>query len=999
MCSRALCLTLGFLLFASPGLAEPGAGAPEPEEQPSISTEPEQSPPRDFSIIYEGNTGGVSGATAELWMDPTIAAALPTAGQWKRHSVGFGAFLSQNSWLVQADGNVRAFLERTEAGLQGPGAQAQELPTLIGDDYAVVAWPPAAAEQLIPQLAEALGHDPLRPPPKVETRFGAALGATTGKSPGLTLLVRPNADDEVIVSAAEDWELRLRSVYRGLSVDGVPTQLFVIARLPGEGSRRSLLAQTWQDKHSLYLSAGEAIEGRSFLAGRAISLQRPVTWETWRNDGLDALAPGAAELLVGIDELRQEAATHGVALVSANLLDSKGAALFQRWKQVTIKGQRVVLIGWSDPSLVHRLPPELRAEIRLGGPRALLDVLASLPTEPDTRPNLVVLFGVGARSLAGHLPGVDLVLGDFTADLHLPRWEEVGEAALRARSRQDRRATSPALVTRSGPEFLGRVDISFDPDQGVLRRLGHLRAHIGEELPTDPNRRARIGSIRQQIYAGLEQVLLPDLTQILAEDEATSLSLDERRFAQLAGNLLIDRSGSDLAILRPLPSSPEISGAAQELFIEAALAVNDKIVVLELSGAQLWQIAQSLALIPSEQTEPAPQVQEAGPWAWSAGLKVNGQKLWVRGRLLGKDERVRVATTDFIANDSSISKLLKKSKRWEHFQARGWRRQASSAEQGEAWLLRELVGGGLKQLRQWDPSFGERYQRRLQPLLRDQRRISPRLLLELDGIALQIAGSVPAGDRSGYESSRESRVHQQSSLSASLRGRIAGTWDDRRGSITAFLSAAFGRSKLPDVSDPVELEDDLLLGIEGRLKVIQLPEELRNIRLSAFAQSAFDSEFAPALDESGSPLPRQQLWRTTAGASLGKHLWFKEVKFGFFLEYDFAAEVGPLSPGFSTLLRVEKRWGPVRWSALGDLKGYLPTESDTAEDLLFTLQIRNEVSVIPLGKLLPGLSIGGYIDTMFFRGKTEATSTPGMHLLIGAALSYDRDLRAALPLR
>ena len=181
--------------------------------------------------------------------------------------------------------------------------------------------------------------------------------------------------------------------------------------------------------------------------------------------------------------------------------------------------------------------------------------------------------------------------------------------------------------------------------------------------------------------------------------------------------------------------------------------------------------------------------------------------------------------------------------------------------------------------------------------------------------------------------------------------------------------------------------------------MVTLPTKLSGIRLSGFAQTAFDSEFAPTLDDDGEALPRQRLWRTTAGASLGKHWWFKEFKAGFFVEYDFAAEVGPFSPGFSTSLRAEKRWGPVRWSAMGDLKGYLPTESDTAEDLLFTLQLRSDVSVIPLGKLIPGLSIGGFVDALLFRGKTEETSVPGMHLLVGAALSYDRDLRAPLPLR
>jgi len=979
--------------------AEAEAALPAADTAAAATKMPEDVPVRaDFAIVYEGRTGGLSAARTDLWAEPRIGASLQQApGDWQRSAIGFGAFLSRGRWLLQSSDGVASFAQRAQTGIAAASVQEQEVPILVSDDYAVIAWPAETAAAVLPILEAALDTDPLRPPPLREARTVSPVNADAGM-----LFVKPNLDRAPLEQAIESvhWEARLRSVFTGKTEAGQPAFVYVVSRLEGEGSRRAELLGRWDASKNLYLSAGEAVEGRSFLSDQAISLQRPNTWQFWKEQGLDGLAPGEAELLVGVDTLRTEAAEAGVPLLSANLADPAGKSLFERWRLVEIAGRRVVLIGWSDPQLLDRLPPEQRSRVRIRDRSALFEVLTELSTALETPADLVVLFGVGARQLAGHLPGVDLVLGDFTADLRLPRWEEIGESALRARAIEHRRARSPALVARLGGGLLGRIDVSFDPDTGVLRRLGHLRARIGEELPANLPWLEKIQAVRQDVYSQLEDILLPDLGSLaMAPDGARVVTLDARGFALLTANLMMERTGADLSILRPLPTVPEVAGPAQRLFVDAALAVADELVVIEVTGSQLKALNGAIRLLPSED----PASAAAGPlgdlWAWSAGLQVKGSTVLVRGRVVGNDERIRLATTDFVYGDSRINAALKKAPSWRHFQGPGWRRQPAIAGRGNPWPLRELVKDALVDLRSLDPEFGSRYSSRLRPLLSDQRGISPRFTLELDGIALQVTGSVPVGNRGGYESSRESRVQQESSLSATLRGRIAGTYDDKRGAVTVFFKGAFGRSKLPGVEEPVELEDDLLLGAEGRLKVVTLPGKLSGVRLSSFARSAFDSEFARGDDGAGGKLPRQTLWRTTAGASLSKYLWFKEFKGGFFVEYDFAAEAGHLTPGFSTSLLAEKRWGPVRWSALGDLKGYLPTDGDSEDDLLFTLQLRSDVSVIPLGKLVPGLSVGGFVDALIFRGKVDANAHPGMHLLVGAALTYDRDLRAPLPLR
>ena len=301
----------------------------------------------------------------------------------------------------------------------------------------------------------------------------------------------------------------------------------------------------------------------------------------------------------------------------------------------------------------------------------------------------------------------------------------------------------------------------------------------------------------------------------------------------------------------------------------------------------------------------------------------------------------------------------------------------------------------------------ERYAAALRPLLLDQgSQRSGRLRLELDGLAIQVTGSLPVppkGDRSDYATVTESRVHQSQAMNASARGRVALVWDDRIGSATGYFEFAFGEQQIPEVETATELEDDLELGFEGRLRLISIPTKKSKISLSSFFQAALDSEFTK--NEEADNV--QKTLRFTSGTSLGKYLFFKELKGGFFVEYDTVSDESPVAPGFSLYAKMDKLWGPVRWSAFGDLRGYLPTEKDSLEDLAFTLQLRTDLAVLPLRKFVPGLSVGAFFDAFLFQGARQveddgsrgALRPPGLHLLVGMAISYNNDLSPPIRLR
>lgn len=993
-------------LLISPALAQ-DAPSLDGDVIPAPPTPDALPPPPSLSIVYEGATGGLSGAVPDLFADEVVAAALAGDGDgtWTRRAAGWGAFHQDGRWLLQADGGVGRF--RTQVA---PSAAVAGIPiearSLVADDYAVFVWPATdadrdAADATVVALQQALAADPLRARPGLDTvRLQQAAVAD-----GLETYLVSRADASIELASPLDpdrWEARLRTVFQS----PVAT-VFVVSRLQGEGARRFALIDGWPRQNRLYLAAGNSIEGRSYLEDAGLSLQRPNTWAAWTALGLDALAAGEAELLAGPSGLKAEADAAGVALLSANLVDGEGTALFDRWTIRDVDGHRVALIGWTDPGSLERLPPGVRNGCRARGAVAVHEAVAALAALPEEeRPELTVLFGVGARELAGHLPGVTIVLGDFTTRLRLAPEVEVGAGALLSHVVEPPGGRAPALLSRLGPQYVGRIEVQFD---GVaMTRLRDLRIRVDEFLPADPDQIAAVQSVRQGVYASREDVLVPDLG-IVPWPERKAMptppaDFDPGAYLQTAANLLMDRTGADLALLRPLPLPVDVPGPTAALFVDASLAVADEVSVIEVTGLQLRNLLAVVEARPPQAATPgwgAPEEPD-GLWAWSAGLAHVGKKITVRGRIVQDIDVLYVATSSFFDQDPRVIAALGIQTRvWRSFAGDGWLRRRAGTRTGTPWSLHNLVRGGLEQLRALDPDFHTRYARALRPLSVNQAaHRAGRLTLEFDGLAFQITGSKGFGSRDGYANSQETRVNQADSFAASLRARVALVWDDRVGTVTGYARGTFGLNRIPEVDELIELEDDLEVGAVAALRLLEIPTiTTASIPLSLFVQGAFDTEFTRGEAADGSKLDRQRIQRTTAGATFGKHLVFKEARAGVFLEYDFSAEVGPLAPGVNLSGLLEYKAGPFKTTGLADFKGYFRTPVDTDTDLAFTLQLRGDVGGMPFARTIPGLTLGGFVDALLFQGKLDSNEEVGMHLLIGAALSYDADLRPPLRLR
>jgi hypothetical protein len=1019
------------LLLAAPALAQtdpPPAEVPleePPEEPPPPSLEgdvipaPESlgNPPAPaLSILYEGGTGGISGAQTDLLADTAVADALAGDGNedWTRRAAGWGAFHQDGRWILQADGGVGRFRSQAAPSVELAG-EALETRFLVADDYAIFVWPISpsdgeAADATLAGLHASLGADPLHARPA----FESVLLQPSVAADGLETLFarRPEAASELNAPLDPDrWEVRLRTVFQSSFAT-----VYVVSRLQGEGARRFALIDGFPRDHRLYLAAGDCVEGRSYLEGTHLSLQRPNTWAAWKALGLDALAPGEAELAAGPGPLREEAKAAGIPLLSVNLVDPDGNALFDRWAIRDVGGRRIALIGWTDPAALARLSPEFRAGLRARGSIAVDEAVAELAALPqEERPDLTILFGVGSRELAGHLPGVTIVLGDFTTRLRLAPEIEVGAEAVRNYLGESPGGRAPLLVSRLGPQYVGRIELQFE--DGEVSRLLHQRIRIDERLPADADQVAAVQSVRQEVYASHEDILVPDLSLVpwphWTARSAPPSDLDAGVYLQTAANLLMDRTGADFAFLRPLKIPVDVPGPTASLFVDASLAVPDQVSVIEITGLKLRLLLLVVEAIAPQAGVPgwgAPEDPE-GLWAWSAGIVRVGRKITVRGRLVRDTDVLYLATSSFFDQDPRVVTVLgPKTLVWRNFAGTGWQRSRSGSRTGSPWSLHDLVKGGLVHVRALDPEFQVRYGRAFAPLTVDQSRWrSGRLTLEFDGLAFQVTGSLRAGSLH-YDPAQETRVIQDNYFATSLRGRFALVWDGRVGSLTGYGEGVYGQNQsslvgvaLDLTQDRNELEDDLEFGAIASLRLLKIPTPGTAILVSLFLQGAYDTEFTVPKDtdlEDDYVPQRQRILRSTAGANLGKFKIFKEARAGAFLEVDLN-NPEELAPGLTLFGKLERKFGLLKTTGTVDFRGYF-VDPNAGEDevlnapLVYTLQLRGELAGILFAKAIPGLAIGGFVDALLFQGQGWE---PGLHLLIGASLSYDADLRPPIRLR
>ncbi len=979
-----------------------------------------------FRIVFDGNTGGVSSGRMELGYGDLVFSFLEQeGGRILGVQSSLGVLYRQGRYVWTDDGMLSSAIEFIDVGGFEVLRQVQPAP-LIRTERAVLLQGVDDPDLALLDFLEAsmIALPEYGEPRRLQgvlTRVRNAVGAEAwvAQGPGTPL-------DAELPSDPLEWEVRSQETV-DVEFGGRGCTLHQLSRMSGEGSRRKVLVeQLLADGSSpaIYVSGGGAVEGRSYVEGQRFSLLRPASWIAYAETGLRFLAPGHAELLGGIDKLEGEATSARVGILAANLRNARGEMPFRGAELVEIGPAAVAFVGAVDPTIAERLEADVRAGLAFEEPApAIARALAALRARTDRDPDLVVLLAAFDPATLGELvrevDDVDVVLGDFSSPSALRQEVTVRPTAPRAALDElDRR---PLLVVHAGGSVVGEIEGRMAEDR--LDELT-LRTHPVDQLrPTDSGVLHRTMKARQGVYLDGEPVLIPDLRELVAEDvnrlqflmegqpyrellelelaagtlevERLPLRMTRDLFHNLSGNLLRERGAADVVILPPMPWSLELSGPTRELYANSYLAVPDRLQIMEISGAQLRELLRVTGDARNERSRRRRSTAVRGDLdaekrtgaPWVAGLDAEHNR--IGGRPLGTGEVYRVLTTSAIGGYAGVDAVLAGIKPRAKFRSSEQRFRVAPG--GHALSLRSQVLGGLRHVRADHGSFDDAYRQQVSDWLQDRgERSWPLFYARVDNVGLTVTRYLVTGDQDAYANVRESRVTTPASFT------FGGRWDATVGVDTRDLvletrsQAALSVNTVGD-EPPSELEDDLQFALDAGLKGLSV----RSVPVYPFVQAAYDTEFlrADETDDGGAVIgkqPRQKDLRGTAGVTATNLIpSVKSIKAGSFLEYDFSATEGALESGMSLEISQSMTRRPLTWANTLKVYGWFPTEHDTDEDLLLSVNLRSELGVLIFGNL----QFKVYADLLGYKGKVDATETPGLSTILGVELAYSGQVR------
>lgn len=225
----------------------------------------------------------------------------------------------------------------------------------------------------------------------------------------------------------------------------------------------SLIRQIEQDRHVVLLDVGGSPGGESpYDREKFIAIVKGK-----QKMGLAAHNLGAAELKLGLDDLRSIQKQLDAPFLSANLRSATGELLFPASKIVEAEGKRLLVVGVISPEYAS-------SGVHIASPAdAVLSVVGEFRDRFDHLIVLAYLPEAELRQLASELPEADVVAGGPTGQSIAP--ERVGPVLMTAVTNKGKFAAHLQLTEKSGSapwtgEIL-EVDASYEDDPEQMQNL------------------------------------------------------------------------------------------------------------------------------------------------------------------------------------------------------------------------------------------------------------------------------------------------------------------------------------------------------------------------------------------------------------------------------------------------------------------------------------------------------------------------------------------------
>lgn len=368
--------------------------------------------------------------------------------------------------------------------------------------------------------------------------------------------------------------------------------------------------------------------------------------------GLDLFVPGNHEFDFGPEVFRQRVAEARMPLLAANLRDEAGKPMpgIGDTKMFEFEGVRIGVIGLTAENSVDRSSPgDLQFRSSLETVRELAPVLR------EKGADIVVAVAHAPRRVDFRLmrsEQLDILLSGDDHDLVLVY---DGRSAM--------------VEAKQDGEYITSIDLEVTVDEdGDRRRVSWWpRFRIVDTADVEPDAEvaARVAGYQAQLSAELDVPIGKTLTELDSRKAAV------RRHETAIGNLIADAMRETLGADVAVTNGGGIRGnrtyeAGTELTrrdIQTELPFGNKVVLLELSGADLLKVLENGLWYAGKANGRFPHV--SGVRIVANGDKPPGEKIvtaQVSGKAIDPKARYRVATNSFMASGREGNDAMKNGK-------------------------------------------------------------------------------------------------------------------------------------------------------------------------------------------------------------------------------------------------------------------------------------------------------------------------------------------------
>lgn len=219
----------------------------------------------------------------------------------------------------------------------------------------------------------------------------------------------------------------------------------------------------------LVVDAGDSLLSLQHIGDREQGL---LLADAFNQMGYDAVALGGLDFRMGFDILREQVQTADYAILSANTLDPKTKASFDRaYTLIEMQGHRIALVGVTDATIASDVTA---GELLVTEPvETLLRTVDEVRDEADV---IIVLSHLGLMfdvNLHQVVSGIDLIVSARDREVYDPPLTTAGPVIVSAGSRG---------------EYIGRVDLHLDAEGNVLSVNGQIQ-WLTDQVADDPEMR------------------------------------------------------------------------------------------------------------------------------------------------------------------------------------------------------------------------------------------------------------------------------------------------------------------------------------------------------------------------------------------------------------------------------------------------------------------------------------------------------------------------------